>query len=73
MADKEGKPIALQLVPSPPSRRAGEDERVKPLPLCVGCGQIHGGVNAGQQCLENEVRRLRAILRALGARGVIPE
>jgi len=62
MADETGKALAPALPASPPSH---DDERPKPLPKCIACGAVHGGVGAGFLCLENEVRRLRAILRRL--------
>ena len=57
------KPMAPDLRPSPP---AHADTRAEPIPRCVACGAVHGGVGAGRLCLENEVRRLRALLSKLG-------
>ena len=57
------KPLAPALIPSPPPHA---DTRAEPRRGCIACGAIHGGVGAGFICLENEVRRLRALLAKLG-------
>jgi hypothetical protein len=57
------RPIAPDLVPSPPPH---DDTKAQPLKRCVACGSVHGGVGGGIICLENEVRRLRALLSNMG-------
>jgi hypothetical protein len=61
--DRDGKLIAPALVPSPPAHGPTEGERVA---RCVACRAYHGSVNAARICLENEVIRQRAVLRARG-------
>lgn len=56
------RPIAPSLAPSPPPHDSTGAERPK---ACIACGFVHGGIGEGRICLENEVRRLRAQLRAL--------
>lgn len=62
MADEQGKALAPPLRASAPS---ADDEKPKPIPKCIACGAVHGGVGAGFLCLENEVLRLRAVIRRL--------
>ena len=59
------KPIAPDLVPSPP---AHADTKAQPIPRCVACGAVHGGVGAERICMQNEIRRLRACLFQLQGR-----
>jgi hypothetical protein len=51
------KPIAAELVPSPPSH-APTTGAERP-PPCVACGGVHGGVGSGVTCLETTVRTIR--------------
>ena len=57
------KPIVPELTPSPAPHA---DTKAEPIPRCVACGAVHGGIGEGRICLENEVRRLRGILSKLG-------
>ena len=52
-------PIAPDLIPSPAPHA---DTKAEPIPKCVACGAVHGGVGEGRICLENEVRRLRRVI-----------
>lgn len=60
MADDKGKLVAVELAPSPPPHASTAPERPR---NCVACAQYHGSEGQGRLCLENEVRRLRRVLR----------
>jgi hypothetical protein len=59
MADDKGKPIVVELAPSPPAHAPTDPDRPA---NCVACGHYHGSLGIGQKCLEAEVRRLRILL-----------
>jgi hypothetical protein len=59
MADSDGKPIHSSPLPHPSAPRAPADEPLPP--PCVACGHRHGSVGVLIHCLENEIRRLRAM------------
>ena len=63
MIGRQG-PIAPDLVASPAPHA---DTKAEPIPRCVACGAVHGGVGEGRICLENEVRRLRRVVSAMAA------
>lgn len=54
------RPIAPELAPVPSRSFDAPDP---PPATCAACGSYHGSVNAGRQCLEREIRRLRALLQ----------
>lgn len=69
MADEDGKPLAPALRISPLRE---DDEKPRPLPKCIACGAVHGGVGAGILCLENEILRLRGVIARLRPFGLGP-
>jgi hypothetical protein len=60
MADDKGNALSPDLLP--PQRPHGSTAHDKPKP-CIACGGHHGGVNAKFLCQENEILRLRAVIR----------
>ncbi len=57
----DGAPV---LIPPEPPTDPQPTVKVRP---CLGCGSLpHGGVGAGQACLEREIVRLRAELKKGG-------
>lgn len=58
MADKDGQPIAPELLPPQrPHNSTAHDAAPAP---CVGCGAHHGSVGALRTCHETTIRALRA-------------
>lgn len=53
----------------PPMTDQDNDYRVEQAPPCVGCGLLHGGVNAQFACLRRTIVALRAEIAGLKERG----